>query len=195
MPTPGSPASSLGHGPHSLAPPMPTERGCSWQREYSERAQAMSELYPTGTPSGTRQLLGEKATPKVPASCTPLWFPRKASCTFWGPPGALTVYDVYGTDSDSRCWRADCMHRVSDLPSLPPLLRRAPEVTGRSERGPVVFPWGSCWGLSKTLAVTPSQDLGSWPFGTSWGSGDGARLLNAQSVMHGLECAQTPADP
>lgn len=72
--------------------------------------------------------------------------------------------------------------RESDLPSLPRLLRVAPEVIAGSERGPIVFPWGSCWGLSKTLAVTPSQDLGSWPSGTCWGSGEGARFLNAQSV-------------
>ena len=43
-------------------------------------------------------------------------------------------------------------------------------------------PWGSCWGLSRTLAVTYSQGLGSWPFGTSQGSGEWAQFLNAQQI-------------
>lgn len=128
MPTSGSPpARSLGHGSRSPGTPAAHLAGV-WLAECCERAWAV-------TSSGTRQLLGEKATAKVPASCTPLRFPTKPSCTFWGPPGALTVHDVCGTDLDSRCWRADCT-RVSDLPPLSPLLRMTPEVIGGSERAP-----------------------------------------------------------
>lgn len=54
---------------------------------------------------------------------------------------------------------------------------------------------GQLLGASQTLAVTPSQGLGSWPFGTCQGPGEGSWSLNACSVMCGLESPQTPADP
>lgn len=110
----------------------------------------MTKPYPVGTAS-TGQPAGEKAAPKVPTSF--ICFSgslSKASCPSRGPRGpSLSLMSV------AQTWTAGagvggCL-RCSDSPSLPPLLRIAPEVIVGAERGSVIFPrpWGSCWGLPR----------------------------------------------
>lgn len=141
----------------------------------------VTKPYPRGIASGTGRLAGEKAILRVPTSCTPFsGSPSKASCAFQGPLGALAV-----PWTSAQTWTAGaeggggCI-RWSDLLSLPLWPRIAPEVIVGAERGPVILrSWGSCLGLFRTLAITPSQGLDSWPFGTYQGRREGPQFLNA----------------
>lgn len=66
---------------------------------------------------------------------------------------------------------------------LLPLPRTAP-ARGHvgAERDPMVSP-RPFWGFSRTLAITQSQGLGSWPLGTCRGPGEGAQFLNARKCV------------
>lgn len=50
-------------------------------------------------------------------------------------------------------------------------------------------------GLSRTMAITQSQGLGSCPSGTCRGTGEGAQFLNARKCAMCDWSLQVPADP